>query len=762
MSVISSKTGNKLITLAVLILAGGLVNTVNAEDITIVKDHKAQCRLVVPKSKDQWLKLATDDLKDYIFKSTGAKLKVVYDKSPDNKLVNIHIGPTDYVKKLNLDLPSPQGFVIQFPDQKNIVIVGRPIDGIELNTMYGAHCFLEKYVGVKWLFPLELGEYVPKHDSISVPMKNILEKPSFLRRSNSGLGKAYKSKKDRLAGLVWGMRQGYLSGSGLQYNHNIGNILPPDKYTKTHPEFFPEINGKRFLPKPNPKNRKWRLNYWDGCYTAPGIVDEAAKNIIAYFDANPGKNSYSLSINDNVNICQCSKCRAKNKDFPEGMSSQSYYEWVNAVVKKVRKKYPDKYFGLLSYQKVVLPPKNIKLDDHIVPVLCRDLVYWADPETRKNVDEKRIDAWSAIAPTFGLWDYLNSGAYIVPRTTSHHTADTLKYLYKRGMRFYSGELHPAPEWKNAPQAYLRFKLLWNINLDPDKVLKGWYEACVGKKAAPYLEQYYNLWEDFWTKRVIKTEWFKNGAATRPYLERKTLGYLVALKQDDLDKCEKLLQKTCELAGTPKQKKRAKFILDYFLFAKKKYLEPYIEYVKMSQANMKITRKALVVKFNCDKNVKDWKPWKKSHSTGKFFCDKREGCSKKGSLSVDTRNSLPSTYVFRNNVDIDSGKIYRVSAMVKTKNVSPRCNITLRLRFISDKGGFMGADVNHKRIYQYAETIHGGTKDKWRKLQICFKVPDKAWNDVKAMAVWFTFGTGEPNARFWLDDVTVEEVAAKKI
>jgi hypothetical protein len=75
---------------------------------------------------------------------------------------------------------------------------------------------------------------------------------------------------------------------------------------------------------------------------------------------------------------------------------------------------------------------------------------------------------------------------------------------------------------------------------------------------------------------------------------------------------------------------------------------------------------------------------------------------------------------------------------------------------------MGADVNHKRIYQYAETIYGGTGDKWRKLQICFKVPDKAWSDVKAMAVWFTFGTGEPNARFWLDDVMIEEVATKQI
>ena len=745
------------IIVGLLFLLSG-IQKVMAKDITIIKNKKALCRLVVPKERSSKFKSAINEFWKYINKSTGAKPRMIAGKLPDDAIINIHIGQTDYVKKLNHKLPSPQGFVINFPDEKNIVIVGVPVEGAELNTIMGMRWFLNNFFGVKWLFPRELGEHVLRHDNVSIPMKDIVQIPSFLRRSYSGLDKVYKKYKPRYSGLIWGLRQGYMSKAGLRYNHNVGNIFPPEKYTKTNPEFFPLVNGKRYLPKQS-KHRLWRLHYWDACYTAPGIVDEAAKNIIKYFDENPAKTSYSLAVNDNANICQCANCRKKNKNFPEGVSSQSYYEWVNAVVKKVRKKYPDKYFGLLSYPPVALPPKNIVLDDHVVPVLCRDLVYWANPEIRKNIDEKRIKSWRKVAPTLGLWDYLMSGAYIIPRTTSHHTASTLKYLYKNGLRFYSAELHPGPEWKNGPQAYMRFKLLWNINLDPDKVLKEWYEACVGKKAAPYLEQYYNHWEDFWTKRAIKTDWFKQDAATRPYLERKTLGYLVALKQEDLDKCEKLLAKTCELAGTAKQKKRAKFIQDYFLFAKKKYLEPYIQYVEMSSKKSKLAHGRIIRKFDCDKGVKDWKPWKKSHSTGRFYCDKKEGCSKKGSLAVDTRNSLPSTYVFRKNVDITQGKTYRVSLMVKTRNMPEKGSVTLRLRFLKEKG-FMGTDVNRKRIYQYEDSIRGGTNGKWKKLQICFEVPEKAWSDVKAMAIWISIGANKPNCKAWIDDVTIEELTKK--
>jgi uncharacterized protein DUF4838 len=746
--------------IAIILLFIVMIDVVKAKDIIIVKNKKALCRLVVPRKKDRWLTMAVKDLQDYIYKSSGAKVKIVYGKAPDDSLVNIHVGSDDYVKKLNPKMPSPQGFIIQFSDEKNIILAGQPVDGIELNTMYGAHRFLEKYIGVKWLFPLELGEYVPKHDTISVPMRNIVGKPSFFRRSYSGLDKVYMKKKPRYSGLLWGLRQGYMSGSGLECNHNIGNIFPPAKYTKTHPEFFPLINGKRYWPKPNPKDRRWRVKYWDPCYTAPGIVDEAVKNIIKYFDENPTKENYSLAVNDNVNVCQCKNCRAKNKDFPEGVSSQSYYEWCNAVVKKVRKKYPDKYFGLIVYPPVVMPPKGIVLDNHIVPVLCRDLGFYADAEIRKNVDEKLVESWHKVAPTLGWWDYTNSDAYIIPRVTSHNTANTLKYLYKNGLRFYSNEVHPGPGWKTAPQAYLRYKLLWNINLDTDKVLKEWYVACVGEKAAPYLEQYYDYWEDFWVKRATKTDWFRRNAGTRTYLLRKELGYLAALKQEDLDKCEKLLVKTCELAGTAKQKQRAKFIQDYFLLAKNKHLEPYIQFLKMSSSKKyKFLRGRVIQKFDCDKGIKSWKPWKRKNVTGIFYYDKKVGCRKKGSLAVDTRNSVSGSYVYRKNMDITLGKSYRVSVMVKTQNMSKKDLVTLELRFLKEKG-FMGADMHNKRIYQYKDIIRGGTNGKWKKLQICFNIPAKIWNDVKAMAIRIIIGANRHNIKAWIDDVTIEEINGK--
>lgn len=193
---------NKIIYIFVLsgvMIASGMTDKVKTKSIVIVKNKKALCRLILPgKSKEIFwgCRGAARDLRNYIYKSSGVKPEIIYGKAPDNKLVNIHVGLTDYVKKINPKLPSPQGFVIQFPDEKNIIIAGRLLGEkafSEANTVYGAHCFLRKYIGIRWLLPGELGEYVPRHDTISIPMENIVEKPSFLLRQYSGLGKAYKN-----------------------------------------------------------------------------------------------------------------------------------------------------------------------------------------------------------------------------------------------------------------------------------------------------------------------------------------------------------------------------------------------------------------------------------------------------------------------------------------------------------------------------------------------------------------------------------------
>jgi len=139
--------------------------------------------------------------------------------------------------------------------------------------------------------------------------------------------------------------------SSVSFHHNLIRLFPPEKYTKTHPQFFPLRDGKRYLPPTN------QTHAWQPCFSADGIVEEAVKNINNYFFENPEETYYSLGVNDGGGYCECERCNLKDSGkknflgFPD--FSDRYYTWANAVVEGVLKKYPDKWFGTLAYSEVL-------------------------------------------------------------------------------------------------------------------------------------------------------------------------------------------------------------------------------------------------------------------------------------------------------------------------------------------------------------------------------------------------------------------------
>jgi hypothetical protein len=116
-----------------------------------------------------------------------------------------------------------------------------------------------------------------------------------------------------------------------------------------------------------------------------------------------------------------------------------------------------------------------------------------------------------------------------------------------------------PNWGEGPKLYVALKLQWNPGLDIDSLLREWYERAVGKDAAPYLEEYYKIWEKFWTQAILKSRWFTpNGQYLRfvdpSYLEMVT---------DEISQGRKLLESVAAKTKTPDQRARANLILRAF-------------------------------------------------------------------------------------------------------------------------------------------------------------------------------------------------------
>jgi hypothetical protein len=518
-----------------------------AEPIRIAEDGRARATVTLPADCDAQTKAAADLLVRYVKESSGAELPILTSDTtdPPSRPLTIHIGLDGYAKALNLGLEDldEDGFIIRGVDENHVVIVGPTPYGTE----FGVCEFLERYVGVRWLMPGPDGTDVPQHKTIEVPIGEVRQEPVFFSRLFSGLSGAQVTwaQRNRMHGRV-------------QFHHNLQRLIAPEKYGSTHPEFFPIRNGERYIPPDS------NTHGWQPCFSAPGLADEAAKTICAYFDEHPEVESYSLGVVDSSGHCECEQCQAQDSGEPNFIGrrdcSDRYYGWCNQVVERVLQKHPDKWFGCLAYSEVAQASSRVKVNPRIIPYMTYDRMKWIDPEL--EADGKRMtEVWQAASPVLGWYDYIYGSAYCVPRVWFHKMGDYYRYAQAHGVRAMYAEAYP--NWGEGPKLYVSLKLQWDPNRDVDELLQEWYVRTVGPDAADDLAAYYALWEDFWTRRILDSKWFTKGGQ---YLAFNNPGYLADVKKEDMTRSRELLESVVAKTKTPKQRARAELLMlafDYY-------------------------------------------------------------------------------------------------------------------------------------------------------------------------------------------------------
>ncbi|MDP6355192.1 MAG: hypothetical protein QF473_08840, partial [Planctomycetota bacterium] len=244
----------------------------SAEESTdLVRDGHPVAVIVVDLQAPGMVRDAAALLQRVIEQSSGAKLAIVQPRSEgtDRTILRLTSEPGD--RKLDKD-----GFVFTFPQANRIEIIGGSAHG----TLFGVQDFLERYLGVRWLLPGDLGEHIPKHKTIAIPRTRVKEEPAFFSRQLSG--SSFRDKEISTFLLRQRMH------GRMRFHHNLLHLYPASKYAKTRPEFYPVLNGKRYQPKGN-SDYRWQPNL-----SAEGIVEEGVKNICEFFEKYPDAESYSL------------------------------------------------------------------------------------------------------------------------------------------------------------------------------------------------------------------------------------------------------------------------------------------------------------------------------------------------------------------------------------------------------------------------------------------------------------------------------------
>ncbi len=112
----------------------------------------------------------------HVQKATGVKLDVVEEGREPAGLARVYLGPTAAAAQSGIDAAklAPDSFVLRSVGG-SLVIVGRDGDGNPLSpdtwagTLFGVYEMLGEFLGVRWLWPGELGEYVPRVERLIIP-----------------------------------------------------------------------------------------------------------------------------------------------------------------------------------------------------------------------------------------------------------------------------------------------------------------------------------------------------------------------------------------------------------------------------------------------------------------------------------------------------------------------------------------------------------------------------------------------------------------
>jgi hypothetical protein len=674
--------------------------------VELVKPGKSTGNIIIPANASCELKESARILSDYIAKSTAVKLPVIAEPGKKIDGTQIYLGKTIFFDSSKIEVTGldDQGFLIAVL-AGNIIIYGKTDDAIE----FGVYDFLERYLGVRWLFPGEIGEYVPKHLEIIIPVGMKKDNPAFLSRTISPFGKNGDQKN-----YTWARRSRMIST--IDFHHYLNLIFPPAKYGKSHPEFYPEINGKRRVPGDK------ATTDWQPCFSQPGTVNIAAEHINQIFKTNPALISRSLGCNDNGGFCECAACMGNsNKLNSVGIPSRSeaYYKWCNQIIAKVHQSYPDKYLGMLAYADVIEPP-DFKLDNALVPYICFDRMIWVDPSIRE-AGQALNRRWSEKTANLGWYDYIyGSTNYVIPRLYFNCMAEYLRFGYGQNVKYYYAEAYPSADWNEGPKLYLTFKLLWNPNLDVDAVLKDWCECAVGKAAAVDLYEYYRFWENFWTVRIPQSDWFRNNKHNI-FLPFRGMGYLDILTAEDLKTAKSLLEKTVQKAQTPEEQARARFFLNGYLKKEQLIRDYQLDFVALNQNLAQYKTIETIGKTEFTKGFEEWRAWQRSYSKADIRFDIQTGHNAKGAIRFNLDKSAKSPVTIFKSFEIEAEKIYQISAWVKLDSLPENAQIQFIVKWKDDRGWIVNRKEGDIPPLESAVDIRAD-KNEWKKLQMAFKAP----------------------------------------
>lgn len=464
----------------------------------LFEDGRSDWRISIRENADLAEVFAAETLQTNILKISGALLPIVREKIPGAP------------KALVVSPSLPKG-----PDDLVSMQTAGGCIFLEGNspraTVYAASRFLQDYLGARWFWPEDDGEYLPRLRRYEIPAIDWSSKPAFRYRDLSQCCySGHVPTEHWLAKLGMNMvGNGGKATADLFIRTTGGHLvgIEGEKMFAEHPDWFSLIDGRRVKDGVS------------GCWSNPGFTAAMVEKIKNHVRDNRSEILRAFPY-DTCLRCQCPGC-TKNPD-----RSSRWFDYYSHLGEEVKKEFLDIRMAAIAYQEYSVPPSHPVKGLEWVEYCQYDRCYIHQlGDTNCPVNQKSMEVlgrWREMAP-LGVYGYhfdIFADGHFVPFWNM--LADEARTYARMGFVRMKTEM-PISRPKGAAREkfqhimfripyYVYAQLTWNPDANVDDILRDWCEHVYGAGAGP-MHEYLVRFAENWDSMKCHVSYFGSRAAS---------------------------------------------------------------------------------------------------------------------------------------------------------------------------------------------------------------------------------------------------------
>ena len=511
--------------------------------VVLVEEGAPSAVVVLPMNAEPIAAYAADELVYHIEKASGARIEIL-NEPLDQPLATpaVYVGATRAAQDAGIDpeaLASEEAMLRTLDG--NLYIVGNDGPGDALSygnthsgTLWGVYEILERYLGVRWLWPGELGEFIPHTWDIRIPELDETLVPCFVvRNQRPGLGRrGFAEGHERMSfSPEHAKRYGHDQTVFLR-RHRMGRSDTShraqrrfgsghsftgwwERYGEEHPEWFQMLpDGRR---GPQDPNRPHRVSM---CPSNPGLHAKIVELWQEERKKYPGERAnIDLSENDGSAYCVCDKCVAWDgppsalNTLPAGLersyepvqAGTRYARFAKAVYELASAIDPDvkvSYYAYLNYFWAPTPPVAM------YPNIVIEFVPWFRwagwfPRTEAEHDwiKEQWLGWQRTGVSAHYRPNWFLDGYTMPLVYMHQFGDAFQFYARNGMTGTDFDSLQGQWAAQGPNLYLLSRIHVRPEMSVDTILDEYYAAF--GPASDAVKAYFAFWEDYAVKNSLR-------------------------------------------------------------------------------------------------------------------------------------------------------------------------------------------------------------------------------------------------------------------